>query len=333
MKYKKKIFQRLSILGWCVSVAFIAIYFFLLVPDSFSGWEDYITYHLFFLLLFFSAERLLLPWITDRLYRGWWVCLYPFVIQFLAVVALVILFSWMVGGIDWKDWQWNISNFWHLLIPLLLPNSLAIVLFVSRQGLQAWAKSENYRLQLLTQELNPHLLNGNLAKLRPLIFFNQKLASRFVKLNNITFHYYLTHRKDLTIPIKEELEQLKIQCDMEEIRRQQSVYLTLDVHPSVLDQRIPTMLLVNLLGNCFDYGIADDSNKPIQITILPLGDMRVCVKIVNHILLSPFKACGGTGTSLTRTADLLHLLDPDSKMHIERDEELFVVIVVYRVSI
>lgn len=333
MPYKKRLLRQLTIVGWCISLISIAVYFFHLVPDSFEGWKDYFTYHIFFILLFLTAERRLLPWITNRLYKGWWVCVYPFLLQFLVVFVLVFLFSWMVGGIQWKDWQWDVNNLWHLALPLLLPNSLAILLFVGHRGLLSWQNSEGYRVQLLNQELIPHMLNANLTKLHPLIILNQTRAVRFVKLNNRMFHYYLKHRKVLTIPVSEELGQVKNRLEMQEISKQKPVFLRMEVDHGVLNRLIPTMLLVNLLENCFSYGILFDPQKPIKLRIEPVDDNRICIQICNSIDAVKKKSVIGTGTSLSRTEELLRYLDPHSIMKIDRSEQEFVVSIIYCISI
>lgn len=328
MSHKKKLLRQLTILAWCAALIIITVYFFLLVPDSFEGWKDYFTYHIFFLLLFLTAERRLLPWITNRLHKGWWVCVYPFVLQFLVVFLLVLLVSVLLGGLVIED-GWSIVNLWHSIIPLLLPNSLAIFFFISRSGLQNWQNSEGYRLQLLNQELVPHMLNANLTKLRPLILLNQKSAVRFVKLNNSMFHYYLTNRKKLSIPICEELKQVDVRLKMQEISSQKAIFLKLEIDPRVLNKLMPTMLLVNLIENSFSYGVLADADKPIKLCVQSVGDDRVGIHISNYVKGGAKENVLGTGTSLSRTKSLLQHLDPHSMLKIDRNEQQFTVFIIY----
>lgn len=332
MSYRKKLLQKFTIAGWCILLVAIAIYFFVLVPCEFSGWKDYLTYHAFFFLLFITTERLLLPWITVRLYKGFWVCIYPFLLQFIIIFSIVLLISIVVGGLVIEE-GWDILNLWHAIFPLLLPNVLAIVLFVGRQGLQHWENSQRYQLQLLTQELNPHMLNTNMAKLRPLILWNVDIAVRFVKQNNVLLHCYLKNRRSLTIPLADELKQVNNLLKMEEINKQKPVFLHLEVDPMLLHRSVPMMMLVNLLSNCFSYGISLDSDRPIQLRIWSNTDGKIHVRMSNYKKASAAKDYMGTGTSLSRTADILRLLDPHSKMDITQDDHLFVVFIIYRISI
>lgn len=332
MAYRKKLLQQVTAFGWCILLIAIAIYFFVLVPYDFAGWKDYLIYHAFFFLIFITTERLLLPWVTDRLYKGFLVCVYPFLLQFLLVFSIIILVSILFGGLVIEE-GWEIVNLWHAIFPLLLPNFLAIVLFIARQGLQKWEDSERYQLQLLTQELSPHLVNSNLSKLRPLILWNADIAIRYVKQNNILFHYYLKHRRSLTIRMSDELTQVNNMLKMEEVSKQLPVFLNLEVDPHARHKPVPQMLLVNLLSNCFSYGISLDPDKPIQLRIWLDTQQRLHIRMSNHKKTAQSKGYIGTGTSIARMGDILRLLDPHSHMHIAQDAHTFAIYLVYRISI
>lgn len=332
MPYKRKLLKQLSIFSWVITLTSIAFYFFILVPHSFSGWKDYVTYHLFFILLFLSTERVLLPWIIDRLHQGFWICVYPFLIQFILIFLLVLLISVLAGGLVIDD-GWDIINLWQAIVPLLLPNALAIVLFLGRFSFTNWQERESYRIQLRNQELVPHFLNSTMTKLRPLIVLIPSTAISFVTLNTRMLHFYLKKRENLSISIQEELEQVKIRIQMQEIGRQKPLCLLMKIDDSVLPQLVPTMLLVNLIENCFFYGVLHDPDKPIQLHIHQTQDERISIQISNAIKSANKKNTNGTATSLKRCQELLRHLDPYSSFEIIQTEFQFTIRLHYCISI
>lgn len=78
------------------------------------------------------------------------------------------------------------------------------------------------------------------------------------------------------------------------------------------DIDIPTIFLINLVENALQYGLVDDRENPIVLSLQVLSSGSVAIKVENQVSLLPLQGVLSCGSTHERLRKHILLLDPDS---------------------
>ncbi|MGH9856298.1 MAG: histidine kinase, partial [Acidobacteriota bacterium] len=112
------------------------------------------------------------------------------------------------------------------------------------------------QLQALKMQLHPHFLFNALHSLMGLI--QEDLASARRMLFQLQ-HFFKLTLQDMTeqkVPLKKELEFLNCYLDIEKVRYQDRLNVTLDVDPGAMKVEVPNLILQPLVENAVKHGVS-----------------------------------------------------------------------------
>lgn len=112
------------------------------------------------------------------------------------------------------------------------------------------------QLRALLSQVNPHFIFNCLNSLRSLIVEDPGRAQSMVtELSNI-LRYSLQSGRTETVPLEAEIEAVTAYLNLEAIRFEERLRVSLEVDPQSLETRIPPMLLQTLVENGVKHGVA-----------------------------------------------------------------------------
>jgi two-component system LytT family sensor kinase len=247
----------LFILGWTIlSLLFVPeTYLYFLYRGEGIPWNRTIA------LTFANAgiAFIFLPpivWLTRRFpveQRHWRKAL---LVHIPACVIFSLSHSWLYAALCYA------SPVFHALFLRFHPNLLtywAIVGFTQavdyfqryKERERQLAKAE---LHLLKAQLQPHFLFNTLHTISAMMHEDVAGADRMVNRLSDLLRLTLQSIGEHEVPLRQELEFLKSYLEIERIRFQERLALTLDIEPATLDALVPSMLLQPLAENSIRHG-------------------------------------------------------------------------------
>jgi tetratricopeptide (TPR) repeat protein len=132
----------------------------------------------------------------------------------------------------------------------------------------------------LRQQMNPHFIFNTLNSIQYYVFQNDKMAS-----NNYMTKFALLIRKTLensrhtAIPIKEEIDSLKLYLELEALRFKEKFEWSVEVDEEIdtLSYKIPTMLIQPYVENAITHGLMNKEGKGmIMVNLQQSEDIILC---------------------------------------------------------
>jgi len=139
-----------------------------------------------------------------------------------------------------------------------------------------------YKQQSLRQQMNPHFIFNTLNSIQLYILEKDSISShkyltKFARLMRMTLDNSLYS----TIPLKDELEALRIYLDLEKLRVEDRFDYSMDYgsDESILKYGIPTLLIQPFVENAIWHGISlrNDRLGWLKITVQEEGRMLKCI--------------------------------------------------------
>jgi two-component system LytT family sensor kinase len=117
----------------------------------------------------------------------------------------------------------------------------------------------------LKAQVNPHFLFNSLNSLMTLIDNNPK-AELYVQNLSEYLRYVLLSSEKREVTLSEELENLEKFFQLQHLRFNENLIVSIQIHPEVLHLKIPPLALQMLVDNCIKHNIIS-SNHPLKIEI------------------------------------------------------------------
>ncbi|BBN83055.1 hypothetical protein PA25_30400 [Pseudoalteromonas sp. A25] len=331
LQASKEYFVLQGIVG--IVVAFVYVqHGYTLVDEQLTGqsvklWLLAITDALHFLLL---SHLLLRPFIHVYVFQK------PIsALSSLSSVILIILVSLLqVGLTTGHGMMWNslLLSMWQQmnmsllsssmglqqwLFTLMLPISNYVLLFVAWSVCYSLAcvyadrktmiqQLKHLQSTLLLNQLNPHFLFNSFNSIRALIHEDKEQAEEMLLCLAELFRDQLQFDRAPISSLQDEWKIAKRYVDIEKIRFDEQLNLTMDIAPSCWQYSLPTFTLLCLLENAIKYGVGFNVQGAITVTAKHINERRWQLTIENPI--ANVSNVHGTGTGLKNLKRRMRLL-------------------------
>lgn len=184
-------------------------------------------------------------------------------------------------------------------------------------------ESSFFQLRYLRAQLNPHFLFNTLNSIYSLSLQKSEQAPEVVvKLADI-MRYLIYECDEQTIPLDKEIEFIRNYIEIEKIRHQADIRLT--VEGITTNVRIEPYLFISFIENGFKHAMDHSFGEPFIYITLKVGNGQITLNVINSTesdLENQAKRINGKGIAHSRS--LLELLYPSSYdldiIQTERDE-------------
>ncbi|HPD96431.1 MAG TPA: histidine kinase, partial [Tenuifilaceae bacterium] len=139
-----------------------------------------------------------------------------------------------------------------------------------------------YKQQSLRQQMNPHFIFNTLNSIQYYILERDTISShkyltKFAKLMRLT----LDNSQSPTIPLHDEIEALRLYLDLEALRLEGKFTYSIDIDEdeSILDIKVPTLLIQPFVENAIWHGIMLKPDKcgTVKISLTDKGSYVECL--------------------------------------------------------
>jgi two-component system, LytTR family, sensor kinase len=162
-------------------------------------------------------------------------------------------------------------------------------------------------LLMLRSQINPHFLFNSLNSISSLTITDPAAAREMVIKLSDFMRYALSRKNDKMVPLKTELENLRLYLEIEKVRFGNKLSIIEDIDPESNEIKIPNMILQPLYENAVKHGVYESIEKVdliIKSRSLPGG---ISVTIENSFDPSETSR-PGTGTGLQNVKRRLELV-------------------------
>lgn len=178
------------------------------------------------------------------------------------------------------------------------------------KNLQLEAAHNEFQINRLRSQLNPHFIFNAMNSIRSLIDENPIKAKKAVtQLSNVLRNSLLMDKKKL-ISIKDEIALVKDYLEIEKARYEDRLRVTWEVSASNEERLIPPLLLQTLVENAIKHGISklpEGGDLNIALECVPEG----CKILVSNSGAITSQSIDGTGFGLASTRERLELIYQD----------------------
>jgi hypothetical protein len=185
-------------------------------------------------------------------------------------------------------WQ----RIWFIALLALLFSGIMFLIYKTRivslrKRNQLINNLNTYKQQSLRQQMNPHFIFNTLNSIQLYILEKDTISShkyltKFAKLMRLI----LDNSQQSTIPLKDELEALKLYLELESIRLSGKFEYSIDIESDeLLKQRVPTLLIQPFVENSIWHGIMLKPTQEgwVKIALKKVSDKVVCTVEDNGI--------------------------------------------------
>jgi two-component system, LytTR family, sensor kinase len=168
---------------------------------------------------------------------------------------------------------------------------------------QLQAQLEKARLQALKSQLQPHFLFNTLNSISALMLTNVEAADRMITRLGDLLRISLETAGTQMTTLSRELEFVSCYIEIEKVRFEERLKVSLDVAPETLDASVPHLLLQPLVDNAIKHGISRSlSGGEIRISARhDDADLHLEVRDNGPGLREPSHSpSGGVGLRITR---------------------------------
>lgn len=112
------------------------------------------------------------------------------------------------------------------------------------------------QLETLRGQLQPHFLFNTLNTVAELIHADPDLADQVITKLSEMLRLTLDTGKAIEVPLREEMEFIDLYLDINEIRFEERLQVTREIHPETLDLFVPTLITQPIVENSIKHGVS-----------------------------------------------------------------------------
>jgi signal transduction histidine kinase len=179
-----------------------------------------------------------------------------------------------------------------IIVVTLLASFVAVHFITQRERLAAErlraenadVRAASARLQLLQQQIEPHMLFNTIANAHALIEFEPDRAQRMLEALSALLHASMHMSQQPLVPLRQEFALLLHYLQLMAIRMGERLAYTLDLPPALAEVMIPPLSVQPLVENAVKHGLDPQARG---------GAIRVCARRVGERVLVDVVDDGG----------------------------------------
>lgn len=242
--------------------------------------------------LTWESNRLIKPWMKKNFlvagnslrFLGFF-----FIAGNILAIAAAVISVYLVGGLiygySWDE-NWNplkLNLIYATLINLFLHLVNAILFFFSEYK-QKWSEaeelrrsSEQARLQLFRNQVNPHFLFNNLNVLSGMVIKDNPEANHFIEEFSKVYRYLLNNQQKELVELKAELEFIQPYLFLLGKRFEDALEVNIRIAEEYKHCHVVPAALQMLVENAIKHNVVS-RQKPLQIDIHTNGNETLVIK-------------------------------------------------------
>jgi two-component system, LytTR family, sensor kinase len=227
------------------------------------------------------------------------------------ILAALGQFAFDTAGEPRPFWQWVVS---YLLgrgavdVALYAAIGAGALLVAERSRLagqqrmqeQLTAQLATAELRALRMQLQPHFLFNTLHAIRILVDESPARAQRMIILLGDLLRTVLTADGAQLVPLSQELDFARRYLDIEQLRFEDRLTVTIDVPASLLSIPVPGFLLQPLVENAIRHGVSQSAGSGYVRMSAKMESADLVIDIENSGPLAEAAATHGVGLTTTR---------------------------------
>jgi sensor histidine kinase YesM len=193
------------------------------------------------------------------------------IITTLVYGVIYAFLRYFIGWLLSEDNLWSIpQNFMHRLyylpIPLILYSCIVGITYAvgyyqqfkdeALKAAEIQQKLAQAELLALKKQLHPHFLFNTLHAISTLMHKDIDAADKMIVRLSHLLRATLENTGAQEVTLKQEMEILKIYLEIEQIRFQDRLEVSIQVDPAIYDQKVPNLILQPIVENAIRYGVA-----------------------------------------------------------------------------
>lgn len=129
------------------------------------------------------------------------------------------------------------------------------------------AERDKAEIELYKAQIKPHFMFNTLNSLYGLfLIHSDKALESLEKFISMMRYMHTTSTKDM-VPVKEEADYIRQYVALQSLRLNDKTHVKLEIEIENNDLKLPPMLLVTFVENCFKHGVSPVENSDIIITM------------------------------------------------------------------
>lgn len=150
-----------------------------------------------------------------------------------------------------------------------------------RQQAEVEKLARDAELNGLRLQLQPHFLFNSLNSVYALLQENPGKAGKMVLLLSDFFRSVVNKSENAIIPFEDELRVVKMYLEIESIRFEHRLLVEYTIQESILDKRLPSLLLQPIVENAVKHGIYGTGNEVLIRLIAKVEGTFLSIEISN----------------------------------------------------
>jgi signal transduction histidine kinase len=178
----------------------------------------------------------------------------------------ILTFSYLFEKFMFSHFISNLLKYWVFVLVHLGWRYYRSLREREREADALAAELVQARLQALRMQINPHFLFNTLNSISALIHQNPADADRMIVRLSELLRRTLDQGDTQEVPLREEIEFLKIYLEIEQVRFQERLSVGFNIEPGALELLVPHLILQPLVENAIRHGI-EPREQPGRIEI------------------------------------------------------------------
>ncbi len=273
---------------WIAAGIFLNYFASYLVGEELKGWFVGLLLPVSIVTTYFFTRYLITRYLIPKHYFRF--TLYSFYTVIFSVYLEIMLMFFVFIYI--ADLNMHLASFDAsiFLTTMYLPvvGGIAIKLYTTfqhseKRNLQLLQQKAEAELKFLKSQIHPHFLFNTLNNLYAQTLEKSDQAPETVLQLSELLSYILYEGNQDRVLLGRELEQLKNYLELEKLRYQERVNITLDIQDGIAELEVIPLLFLPLLENAFKHGVKPDPRKSeIRLTVTE-KDEKLHIACLNTI--------------------------------------------------